>query len=447
MKLLSHQKKGLEIARKRDAFAYFWDTGTGKTVLGLSLIRDKAVRTLVVVPYMLIRDAWLGDAQRFYPDLWFEMTNWHDIKHKKDRWHRLNRASVLVVNYESLLHNPDILIKQQWDMLIMDESQKIKDPKARITKLLTKHGSKIPHRYLLSGTPAPNNEIEYWGQLRILMPDRINWSWYKFRMQYFIPADRFGWKWKLRPDKKEEFESLLKECAWFLHKDEVLDLKGQHFRTLTYSLSKKELKVYMQMKRDLLAEIDGEEVSAMSAVTKLMKLREILSGFAFADAGGVVEIGTSKLRALRDFVELIPQQYIVWIQYVYEARQIERTLKDCAVIIGDTPARERERILESFRKGNIQVLVAHPKTLGHGITLTNVSAAIYYSLGYSYEEFKQSQDRIYRYGQESPVTYYIMQSEQGLIDTKILSVLERKESNMLKILNLLREEACHGKEV
>lgn len=440
--LLKHQKLGLMVAKHRPKWLFAWDTGTGKTLLGLSIIKQKQVKTLVVAPKILLRDAWLSDAYHFYPELAQQILDWHSIKGKRNKQKLLNQAPILLINYESLLTNSELLTDYSFQMLILDESQKIKNPKSKITKLILKKAIDYPYIYLLSGTPAPNNDMEYYPQLRLLIPDRVGSSWFKFRQSWFIPADRMGWKWKVNPRLEQQFKDMIASCSSVVKKEDVLDLQGQFFRFVEYELSKQELQAYREMQKNLILEIDAEQATAHMAVTKLMKLRQLLSGFVITDDGNVKQFGDSKLKTLQQFLELNPkEQFIIWTQYTYEAHQIKDMLGDKAgLLIGETPDYEKHKHIRDFRSGKLQYLVAHPKTIGHGTTFVNVNKAVYYSLSYSYEEFKQSQDRIYRYGQNRAVIYYILRSANHLIDWAIYRALEEKQLNADKILEYVRRQ-------
>ena len=440
MKLLPHQQTAVDIARRKSRWGFFYPTGCGKTLIGLTICKLHAVKTLIVAPKMLLKGAWIEDARKFYPELAQNIVNFHDVKNKRSKEKILKQAPILIINYESLLTHPKLLTNYGFVQLILDESQKIKNPKSKITKLFLKHIQEFPYIYLFSGTPAPNTEMEYYPQIKLLLGDKIDKSWYMFRLHYFQPLDKYGWKWRLKKDREQDFYNLLKSCSSTVDKESVITLHGQFFRKVEYSLDSHELDAYKQMKSDFMVEIGRKQISAFSTLTKLMKLRQILSGFIVNNGGNIVEIGKSKLKTLDRFLSIFPNdQFIIWTQYTYEAKQIQNLLGSKAgMIIGEVPMSEREQVIKDFKKGKLQFLIAHPKTIGHGMTFTNTNKAIYYSLSYSYEEFKQSQDRIYRYGQKKPCIYYILQSEQNLIDKAIYQVLQQKESNLQAILDVLK---------
>jgi len=439
MKLLKHQKQGLKLAKRQPRFAFFWDTGTGKTLLGLSIIKLKQVKTLVVAPKFLLEDAWLGDAKRFYPELSQQIVNFHAVKNKQSKVRTIRGASVLLINYESLLKQPELLTDYGFEMLILDESQKLKNIKAKITKLILKHHTNFKYIYLLSGTPAPNNELEYYTQLKLVATEELPKTFYQWRNAYFV-SDFMGWKWQITSSGRYHLQKILSKYSHIVKKEDVLDLHGQFCRFIQYDLSREEFQAYKEMAKNFILEItEDETITATTAITKLMKLRQILSGFIYDENSNPVELGNSKLKTLKQFLDLnTDEQFIIWTQYQYEADKLVDELDNAKAITGQTPTTKRQKIADDFRAGRIKYLIAHPKTIGHGTTFTNVNKAIYYSLSYSYEEFKQSQDRIYRYGQTKPALYYIMQA--GLIDKIIWETLSQKQNNMNILLDKVKKE-------
>ncbi len=140
-----------------------------------------------------------------------------------------------------------------------------------------------------------------------------------------------------------------------------------------------------------------------------MKLREITSGFLYYDKSKKpVVFSDAKLNVLKEVLEEIPKEYqvVIWCIFREEIKLISEKLKSAVAIYGNTPIKERDRILIDFLNGKYKYLVAHPRTLGHGVNLTNCSYAIYYSLDWSAELWSQSQDRIHRIGQKKKLCLY-----------------------------------------
>ena len=129
--------------------------------------------------------------------------------------------------------------------------------------------------------------------------------------------------------------------------------------------------------------------------------------------------------------ELDNRQVLVWIAFREDARQIGMELDRRRIswrkVIGGQSEAETNNAIADFKAGNARVLIAHPASCGHGITLTNCSHAVYYSCDYSAENHLQSRDRIHRIGQDSKCSYYYL-TARDTIDEQVLKVLRGKMS-------------------
>jgi SNF2 family DNA or RNA helicase len=234
-------------------------------------------------------------------------------------------------------------------------------------------------------------------------------------------------------DKIAQFSSVVK-------KEDVLDLPERTFNIIDVILSPAEKTAYRDMINHLVAIIEDEEISAFNAAVKCMKLRQVTSGFLINENSEVRVFGKSKLNALVDLLEDIGnQQVIIWTQFVHEAEQIKTLLKDksIGIINGSSKQADKDNWIKDFKAGDIQYLIAHPLSMAHGVTLTNCTYAIYYSLSYSHEEHVQSQDRIYRKGTTKPCTYYYLMAP-GTIDTVIYNILQGKQKAELAVLDYVK---------
>ena len=153
--LMDHQRVGAEIAEREKRFGFFFDTGTGKTVLGIEIIKQKQIKTLVVCKLSLIVNAWMSDLSRFAPEL--KVVNLWEIQRKRNG--KTPDHQVAIINYERFRTTWTKLAG--YEMVLIDESSSIKDHRSQITKALIRYTDKIPNVYLFSGTPAPNSNLEY----------------------------------------------------------------------------------------------------------------------------------------------------------------------------------------------------------------------------------------------------------------------------------------------
>jgi len=435
--LYDHQRKGKDfILGLGGSGALFMEIGTGKTLTALSIYKDLRekepdLRMLVICPISLINAAWGEDIKKFT-----DFTYCNLREGVKD-------ANIYIINYESYsLERYQRLINDlRVDMVVLDESSKIRNPKARITKTLLYNRSNFRYRVCMSGTPAPNSPEEYWSQMKFCSPALPD-SFYRFRNLY-MKLDRNGYSLDFVHPKKlgemfrKGFKYVLKDndsfmneikpyCFW-AKKSECLDLPETVDVIREVTLSASQMAVYRDMKRHMVAEIGNKVVMANVALTKLMKLRQISSGFAIDSNGDATEIAdNAKINELLSTLEEIgDKQVIIWVQFHKEVEMISKHLKSYSTLYSLT--KDRDQSIDDFKSCRTQYLLAHPKSGGHGLTFTNCDTMIFFSIDYSFEGVEQARGRIHRPGQTNKCTYIYLLAK-GTLDYDIKLALDKKES-------------------
>ena len=413
----------------RHLFAF--DTGTGKTPIGIELVRQKNVKTLVVAPLSVIKPAWITDVMKFAPDLKpLNLWKWKSRKPPFPQRAEFKQAKIVMINYESF-RSVQERIQGLFQMVLIDESSNVKNHQAKITTAITEFCEDIPFVYLFSGCPAPNSLMEYFTQARIINPLVFGRYITHFRSKFFFCVDADTFKYALFKHMENELLDKIASIASRCKKHDVLDLPDRTFNIREISLSPEELKVYAEMKQHLVTEIREKQIEASTVAIKLMKLRQITAGFLYDEDKITERIGTSKLTELKNLLlEIGEDQVVIWTQFREEGDTISKMLTEMDRSFvrcdGSTTQDEKDVGIEAFINGDLQYIVAHPKSLAHGVTLVNCTYMIYFSISYSYEQHIQSQDRIYRYGQKNECSYYFLLAT-GSIDHVIYNALARKE--------------------
>ena len=460
--LMRHQQLGREIARYQDRYAFFYDTRTGKTPLSLSIMYDDIVanpthKWLVVCPLILIENAWIPDAAEFIPEI--KVVSCHAATPAK-RLERINsEASIYVTNTESFVKYREHFDKLHLTGCIIDESSDMKSPKSKVSKELVDFAQTLERFYLLSGTPAPNGEHEYYMQLRAVDYYGIQQSYSQFKEHYFVNMSYNPQyeKLALRPDKKDELFSLIKKYALYVDKEDVLTTPGRTFHEVEFEMPTELKKHYNKLKNELYMEVgDGLRITAPSAAAKLNKLNQVTSGFII-DTQAVKEnkfyadnltewylLDNYRFKALQDLLSsysIRNEQVLIWANYRKEFEIIQSMLGErCRCIYGGTTITEKNESIRLFKTGEIQYLIANPASADKGLTLTNAHISIYFSLNWSYELFKQSMERIYGDVMKQPkhCEYYVMIAK-GTIDRVLYSdVLKGKGEASYAVLNHLK---------
>lgn len=418
--LRKYQKDIVNKALNHEGYGIFMDTGTGKTVCALEIAKHLG-KTLVLCPLSVIETAWIDDCHKFYPDL--KIVNcWGE--NRKQRYKALETNSdVYVMNYESFKILKNEIAKMNFECMIVDESSAMKNMTAKITSEILSMIDIIPRRYVLSGTPNPNSNLELFPQMKFVLPDLFGSSFYGWQATYFHQDMTDPHKWYQTQEDKERLFSRLSEGSVFLKKEECVDLPPKIFQIREYTMCKKQEEYYMDMVNNIRDNIN--QWSKFEFTAKLMKLREILSGFVINKDGTISEFKSRKTEVLKQTIEEIGDKpIIVWCQFQYE---IETLAKEFDGVALTSKTKDRNQIIRDFKDGKIHLLFTHPKLLGKGLTFTNCTYNIYYSVSFSYEEFAQSQDRIHRIGQDNRCTYIILQAK-NTIDETIYKCLRRKKN-------------------
>lgn len=447
--LFAHQQLGRELARVNKRFAFFYDTRTGKTPMSLQIIVDDIKENpdhswLVLCPLILIDNAWLEDVETFFPEL--DVVNLHDKSKPKRLRQFKKKASLYISNIESFIHYREHIEALPIHGCFVDESSSMKSNKSKFGKAAVEYANTLERWYLLSGSPAPNGEWEYYRQLQSVDPYSVHQSWNKFKMHFFdnISYNPQFEKLQTKPDRKEELMKLLRKYSLYVDKEDVLNTPGRDFIPVEVTMPPDLKEQYDQLRRELFLELKDEHlITAPSAAAKLNKLNQVTSGFIIDTKQKETHLLSDyKFKALDNLLAKIgDEQAIIWCIYKKEFEVLKERLGDkCACVYGDIKAADKTTNIKAFKNGDVQYLIANPASADKGLTLTNTRYAIYFSLNYSYELYKQSTERIYGdiSKQKNRCTYYILMTK-GTVDKAIYTALNNKGDMSMAILEHLKK--------
>lgn len=467
--LYKHQIRGANMALRAfgalDAktpgggFGELFEMGCGKTlttiaVAGALYNLGKIDRVLVVAPTSVC-SVWPHDLNQFATFPWEARVLLGD---KKKRLKALNELEnwpfkalrIAVINYEST-HRDGIfeaLAAYKPDLIVCDESQRIKNPSAAQSKALHKLGDAAPFRMILSGTPVQNNAVDLYSQYRFLDPAVYGANFYAFKNRYCIMGG-YGQHQIVGYRNMDELVEKEHSVAYRVTKEECLDLPQQTFINRYVHFTDAEQAIYEQLRKSSFLELEtGENVTATTILTMYLRLMQLTGGFLTADESTrPKQVNTAKLDALADIVDDYVvdagKKLVIFARFRAEIAAIENLLRlrkiQYGSIYGDVPMEERGKIVEDFQTNpDTKVFVAQIQTAGLGITLHAASTAVFYSYDYNYANYAQALARIHRIGQRLPVTYIHLVVD-GSIDEKILAALENKEDMAKTVVDSWRE--------
>jgi len=454
--LKHHQIVAIERAKSENLLLDH-EPGLGKTLTILKIFDDKHqlapnMKMMVVCPILVISNAWIPHIEK-YTDFTYSVVY---STNPKERLENLRKqAEIYLINYDQFKILAEDIRTTGIEMLVIDESSKLKDNRSTITKCTlsfagfrSKKYSKtsyIPHRYGLTGLPAPNGRAEYWGQISYVQPGLLNPNFYAFRDKFFYsvnvgPGLR---KWEFKKSMAKEFETTIAPAIDVALKKDIQDWPELLDIEYTTVLSAKEQAAYTTMKEELALEIGDIEILSQYQMTKLQKLRQLACGFIFDADKNVHWIvnKTAKDFALLELIEkLAGRSIVIWADFRPLYSHIQDVLKGCCRIV-DKEFDDPKKVLKDFVAGRTKTIIANPASCGHGVDGWQkvASEAIYYTDNWSWEIRKQSGDRLDRMGQNNRVTNYHIVSK-NTIDPLLLKKTTDKKILSDAILRHLKEK-------
>ncbi len=448
--------------RINKGFGLLFEMGCGKTLTALAIAgaaykMGKIDRVLIVAPTSVVA-VWPKEFQEFADFKYTCRTLLGDKTHRLRELNDLQKfpfkaMKVAVINYESTWREGIFEALQEYDadLIICDESQRIKTHDAEQSKALHKLGDQARYKLILSGTPVQNNAIDIFSQYRFLDPTIFGQNFYQFRNRYavmggFNRRQIIGYK---------DLDGLIKKehsIAFRITKNEAIDLPEQTFETRKVHFSKKEQDLYNRIKRDSYAELDsGGQITATTVLTKLLRLQQLTGGFLVKDdAAKPEQVSKAKLDALNDIIEDYVigagKKLVIFARFIAEVKaiidmvdkQLPKGMKQVA-IYGDIKKEDRGDIVKQFQEDpNTTVFIGQIDTAGTGITLTAADTCVYYSKNFNYATYSQSLSRIHRIGQRNVCTYIDLEVEKT-IDELISKSLAKKEDMAKTVVDNWRD--------
>jgi len=458
-KPFDHQLQTLEKIKDKDYFALFWEMGTGKTKEAVDFLRYKCyqkkqvLRTLIVCPKIATYN-WKKEIE-MHSSLVKQAEILVGTKSKRLKLLNNRSKNIFIINFEGTVTLHKELL-QKWDLIIVDESQRIKNFKAKQSKSLVQIGSLSNYRLILSGTPILNTPMDIFNQYLFLDHGAtFGTNFFSFRNEYFNRIDiqlgkdgaRFP-KFVLFEHKKEQLHRKIMGIADVRKKCDCLDLPEKIYQTIKLEMGVEQQKAYKEMLKDLITiykENPEFTMIASTAAVKLMRLRQISSGFMKIEETKE-EIAFSenpKLEAIKEILEdiTINHKVIIWACFIKDIEMLQKELSkyNPVAIYGGTKDKQIE-LTKFTNDKTCRVIICEPRSSSLAINLVQASYAIYYSQGFELEFRAQSEDRCHRSGSEihDKITYIDLEFPSS-IDCVISKALKSKSDMKDSLIKIIEE--------
>ena len=425
----------------RRAFC-FNEQGTGKTASVIwaadyLMTLNRLKRVLVICPLSIMDSAWRNDLFKF------AMHRKVDVAYGKPEKRKeiiKGEAEFIIVNYDGVEIIADTIAQGGFDLIVIDEANAYKNPQTRRWKVLSKLVTPDTWLWMLTGTPASQSPTDAYGIAKLVNPDGVPRFFGGFRDQVMNKVTQF--KWVPKPDADNVVHKALQPAIRFT-KAQCLDLPDMTYVTRDVPLTAQQTKYYELLRKQLIVQAAGEEITTVNAAANLNKLLQLSGGAVYSDTGEVIHFDASnRLAVLREVIEESSHKVLVFVPYRHAIEVVSEDLKKhgyaTAVINGGVSASKRSEIFDRFQtKNDLQVLVIQPQAASHGVTLHAANTIVYWSPVMSVETYLQCNARVHRAGQKNPTTVVHLQGSG--VERRMYTMLNSKVDIHHKIIQLYGE--------
>lgn len=432
------------------------EMGTGKTLTAIAMIgrqykEGNFDKLLVVCPKVAMK-VWKDEFDKFakfdYSIACLQGTQKKRIDAMNWLVENGKGLQVVIINYEYVATFLPILEKWKPNVILCDESHRIKGATTQQTKAVTKLGNASKFRICLTGTPLTSNVIDFFSQYRFMDSTVFGLSITCYKNRYILTG-MFGEYLRPNPSTFKELQSKINSIAYRVTKEECMTLPP--FKDVIIPVDIDCMKQYKELERDYITWLnENESISVTNALSQTLQLRQMTGGFYYTYDEGVGKkitnfIDKSKLLTCMELIDDLVSngnKVVVFAEFQAEIEALyEECLKKkykCGTYYGKTNDRDRAELVNGFQNGDIQVFIGQIESAGISITLTSATHMIFYSTGYKYGVYDQARARIHRKGQKNACTYYHLIAN-NTIDKKILRSLNAKEALAESIIDDYRK--------
>ena len=409
-KPFTHQRKCVEFQVLHRKSFNLSDPGTGKTAASLwaaEYLRQKGkIRRILIGCPLSVVSVWEEECFNILPHRSFCRL----LGSKDRRLDLLSKGSdICVINHDGIGTILEAIKAAKFDLVIADEASAYRNAQTRRYKQFRELAKQTPWLWLLTGTPVTRAPTDGYALIKLINPTSFPGGFTLFKELTMQKVSTF--KWVPREGSREFVYKHMQPAIRF-KKEDCLDLPALTYVNRTCDLTEQQDKAFKLMKQKLIMEKeDGEKISAANAAVKLLKLVQICCGVVKDNEGEYHNLDCAKrMTALEETVEEAGGKVIIFVPFIGVMEMVCKFLSaqgwSVGLVNGSVNERARTKIFDEFQRGELECLVAHPKTAAHGLNLTASNTVIWYGPTWSSELYQQANARINRQGQKNKMTIY-----------------------------------------
>jgi SNF2 family DNA or RNA helicase len=432
------------------------EMGTGKTRAALHavnflMLNGDAKKILIIAPLSTLTYVWDREIFQYFGHLSTV------ILHNSSRAVRLKllqqERDIYIINHDGVETIHEALFAMRFDVVIVDELAVFRNAgtdRWKMLNLLINGGLRkgtttplkpVPYAWGLTGSPTPNEPADAWAQCRLLVPQKVAPFYRSFKQRTMMQVSQF--KWIARPDAKEFVFDAMQPAVRY-KRDDCVELPPTSYQTRPVKLSSEQQRVYTGMIRKLKLAFQEGTVTAANEGVLFSKLLQITSGWVYTSDRKIVNLDCKdRIDNLLEVLDEAEGKVIVFADFIHTAENVYAILQNkyinCRLVTGKTPPNARNRIFTEFQSAAFpRVLVAHPKCMSHGLTLTAASVIVWFTPTTSLETYEQACARITRPGQTRKSL--IVHLTGSPVESKLYRRLQQKASLQGALLEMFEAQ-------
>ena len=437
-----HQRSTAEFVTLYKRCLVLNSIGTGKTMSALwaaDFLMNMGVvkKVLILSPLSTLERVW-GDA--VFKELHHRksVTLYGDAARRK---RLLNtQADFYIINHDGFpIISKDAL--DMFDLVIIDEAAVYRNPSTRRFKQFYRWLAVQPDMrlWLMTGTPTPNEPTDAWALAKLVDSPHMTKSYTGFREQVMTKTGQ--WRYVPRADSVDIVKHVLQPSIRFT-REECLDLPDTLTQTRKVDMTPEQAKHFKQMLKQLVTEAAGGTITAVNEAVKAQKLIQIALGVAYGEDGEPIELDCApRISAVKEVIEEAGEKVILFVPLTGVLRMLERELSKhwkVGVINGEVSSAKRNTIFHDFQHAkDPHILIAHPATMAHGLTLTAASTVVWYGPITSNEQYVQANGRVERIGKKHVSN--VVHIEATEVEHRIYERLQNKQKLQGVLLDLISQ--------
>ena len=442
-----YQRYATEFILDHPVAAVFLECGLGKSVISLSAVHELCLdrflirKVLVIAPLRAARDTWPAEITKW--DHLSGLTYSVAVGNEEERKAAfMQTADIYIINRE----NVDWLVTKSgipfdFDMAVIDELSSFKSSQAKRFRSLLKVRPKLKRVVGMTGTPSSNGLMDLFAEYRCLdMGERLGRFIGRYREAYFAPDRRNGnivYSYKPLPGAEDEIYRRIGDITISMKSTDFLNMPELVTTEYPVTLDKIEREKYDSLKKDLILQLPGGEVTAANAASLSGKLSQMANGAVYSDDGSYTAIHDRKLDALEDIIEAqngSPLLVAYW--YRHDLERISERLRKLHIPFGRL---DKPEDIRRWNSGEYPVMLIHPAAAGHGLNLQHGGSTIaWFSLPWSLELYTQTVDRLFRQGQKAGTVSVIHIMAKDTIDGRIVRALKDKDDTQTALIDAVK---------